>query len=156
MSGADQTLRGFAGYALKRAFNVIQADVNATLAPFELRMVTFSALMVIRDTPGLRQSHLAGALSIERPNLVLILDELERAELIERTRSTEDRRAFELTVTLKGRRLCDRAECAVREHDARMVAGLSEEERAALHSALRLIERNGRTSDDRSAKPARA
>ncbi len=43
----DDTLREFAGYAMKRAFNVVQADLNAVLARFELRMVTFSILSVV-------------------------------------------------------------------------------------------------------------
>lgn len=148
MTAPDRTLRGFVGYDLKRAFNAIQADVNATLAPFGLRMLTFSSLVVIRDTPGLKQTQLAEILMIERPNLVLILDELERAELVTRTRARDDRRAHELTVTLKGRRLCDRAVTAVAAHDARMTEGLRDADRRALHDALRRIEANGRNVDD--------
>lgn len=147
-SPADSSLRAFMGYDMKRAFTAIQSDVNATLQPFGLRMLTFSVLTVIRDNPGLRQSRLAEVLMIERPNLVLILDELEGMDLVTRTRARDDRRAYELKVTLKGRRLCDRAGQAVAEHDARMARGLSAEERAALHRALRQIESNGRSSDD--------
>ncbi|MCB1397766.1 MAG: winged helix-turn-helix transcriptional regulator [Rhodobacter sp.] len=149
MTGSDRTLRGFVGYGIKRAFSAIQSDVNATLAPFGLRMLTYSALAVIRDNPGLRQTQLAEILLIERPNLVLILDELEGADLVVRTRARDDRRAYELKVTLKGRRLCDRATEAVAAHDARMLEGMDESMRETLHQALRLIEMNGRSSDDR-------
>ena len=148
MSEADLTLRQFAGYSMKRAFNAIQADVNATLEPFGLRMVTFSALVVIVDNPGLRQSQLAEILAIERPNLVLIIDDLENRELITRERAPDDRRAHALKATLKGRRLHDKALKAVQEHEARMTAGLSPEHRQALIAALCLIERNGRSVDD--------
>lgn len=139
----DATLREFSGYGMKRAFNAIQTDVNAALAPFDLRMVTFSALVVIVDNPGLRQSQLADLLSIERPNLVVIVDELERRDLITRDRATDDRRAYALQVTLAGRRLHDKALAAVRAHEARMTAGLSQAERAQLVRMLRRIERNG-------------
>jgi len=149
MTGSDRILRGFVGYGIKRAFSAIQSDVNATLAPFGLRMLTFSALAVIRDNPGLRQTQLAEILLIERPNLVLILDELEGADLMVRTRARDDRRAYELKVTLKGRRLCDRAAEAVAAHDARMLEGMDETMRNTLHQALRLIEMNGRSSDER-------
>ncbi|MCA0203462.1 MAG: MarR family transcriptional regulator [Proteobacteria bacterium] len=147
MSG-DSILRVFMGYDMKRAFAAIQTDVNAVLAPFGLRMLTFSVLSVIRDNPGLRQTQLAEILAIERPNLVLILDELEGLDLVTRTRARDDRRAYELKVTLKGRRLAERAFTAVTEHDDRMARGLSAEERAALHRALRQIQSNGRSSDD--------
>lgn len=147
MSG-DSILRVFMGYDMKRAFAAIHADVNAVLAPHGLRMLTFSVLSVIRDNPGLRQTQLAEILAIERPNLVLILDELEGLDLVTRTRARDDRRAYELKVTLKGRRLAERAFVAVSEHDDRMARGLSAEERAALHRALRQIQSNGRSSDD--------
>lgn len=151
MSAPDATLRQFLGYDMKRAFAVIQADVNAVLQPFGLRMVTFSVLVVIRDTPRLRQTQLAEILAIEKPNLVLILDELERAKAVVRARAPDDRRAHELSITLSGRRLCDRAQGAVTAHDARMAEGLSVEERQTLQNALRLIESNGRVVDDRRA-----
>ncbi|GAB4262714.1 MAG: MarR family winged helix-turn-helix transcriptional regulator [Pararhodobacter sp.] len=149
MDAPDRTLRGFVGYDMKRAFAAIQSDVNATLAPFGLRMVTFSVLVIIRDNPGLKQTQLAEILMIERPNLVVILDELEKAGFVTRRRAPDDRRAYELTVTIKGRRQCDRAVEAVAQHDARMVEGMDEAALDALHAGLRRIEANGRSSDDR-------
>ena len=49
----DDTLRTFVGYHLKRSFNVIQSDLIETLRPFDLRMLTYSALVLIVDNPGL-------------------------------------------------------------------------------------------------------
>lgn len=144
----DATLRSFAGYAMKRAFNAIQADVNAVLAAFDLRMVTFSTLVIIVDNPGLRQAQLAEILAIERPNLVLIIDELERRDLICRDRAADDRRAYAVQVTLAGRRLHDKALAAVRAHDTRMTAGLTQQERAQLAAALQIVESNGKGGQD--------
>ena len=86
MASGDGILRSFLGYDMKRAFAAIHTDVNAALAPYGLRMLTFSVLAVIRENPGLRQSRLAEILLIERPNLVVILDELEGLDLVTRTR----------------------------------------------------------------------
>ncbi|MBS8225388.1 MarR family winged helix-turn-helix transcriptional regulator [Vannielia litorea] len=140
----DDGLRGHVGYNMKRAFHMIQMDVNATLAPFGLRMVTFSALVVVIENPGLRQSQLAELLAIERPNLVVILDELEQTGLLTRDRAPDDRRAYALHVTAKGMALGEEARIAVNDHDARMTAGLSDAELAQLIGALRRIERNGK------------
>lgn len=144
----DDALRQFVGYGMKRAFHAIQQDVTAALQPYGLRMLTFSALAVIGQSPRLRQSALADILAIERPNLVLILDELERAELITRDRARDDRRAYELSPTIRGRRLLEKAVAAVAAHDARMTRGLSAEERAVLIRAMARIEANGRGEDD--------
>ena len=140
VSVSDETLRGFVGYHMKRAFNVIQADLIRTLKPFELRMLTYTALILIVDNPGLRQSQLADAMDIERPNLVVIVDELERRELITRDRSEHDRRAYSLKATLAGRQLCEKAVAAVTAHEQRLLRGLDDEARESVVNAMRLIE----------------
>ena len=136
----DATLRRFSGYNMKRAFNTVQTDVNRVLAPFGLRMVTFSALVIIVDNPGLRQSQLADALSVERPNLVLIVDDLERRGLISRNPSPKDRRAYALNPTDDGAKLYRAAVAAVGDHDAWITRHLSDAERATLIPVLQRIE----------------
>lgn len=135
----DPTLNRFMGYHMKRAFNVVQSDLGKTLKPLDLRMLTFTALSLIRDNPGLSQSQLADAMDIERPNMVVIIDELERRDLIQRDRVPTDRRAYALTITLAGQRLCDRAVAAIEAHEARVFAGLDPDTRALMIGGLSQI-----------------
>ena len=137
----DDTLRGFLGYHMKRAFHVLQGDLQRVLRPFGLRMVTYSALATITDNPGLRQGQLADALAIERPNLVVILDELEQAGLITRDKVPTDRRAYALNPTLKGRRLGDKATSAIQANEARFLSGVTEADRVAVIGVMNRIER---------------
>jgi DNA-binding MarR family transcriptional regulator len=137
---SDATLREFTGYNMKRAFMVIQADVTRTLEPFGLRMVTYSALAIVGDNPGLSQSQLAGALAIERPNLVVIVDEIEGRDLVNRDRVPTDRRTYALRLTAEGARLLARATQAVRGHEARMIQGIGKSEEATLIACLNQIE----------------
>ncbi|WP_299027790.1 MarR family transcriptional regulator [uncultured Sulfitobacter sp.] len=120
----DTTLRTFVGYHMKRAFNVVQADLAKTLKPFELRMLTYTALVLIVDNPGLSQSQLADAMDVERPNLVVIVDELEQRELIVRQRVPTDRRAYALRVTLKGQHLFQQATDAVTAHEKALLGDI--------------------------------
>ena len=136
---SDATLRRFMGYNLKRAFNIIQADLNRTLKPFELRMLTYTALVLIVDNPGLRQSQLAAAMDIERPNLVVIVDELEGRELIVRDRAPTDGRAYALKATLAGRRLYEKAIAAVTAHEERLFSHMDAKTRDAVITAMRSI-----------------
>lgn len=136
----DATLRHFVGYHMKRAFNVIQTDLAQTLKPFDLRMLTYTALVMIVDNPGLRQSQLADAMDIERPNLVVIIDELERRDLISRDRVPTDRRAYALHATLAGRHLCDKAVAAVTAHEQQLLEGLEEEAINIMVATLKHIE----------------
>lgn len=137
----DATLRNFVGYRMKRAFNVVQADLTKTLKPFDLRMLTYTALVLIVDNPGLRQSQLADAMDIERPNLVVIIDELERRELIVRDRVPTDRRAYALRATLAGRQLYEKAVAAVTSHENAILADLPQDLRTAMIEALKRIEK---------------
>ena len=133
---SDETLRQFIGYHMKRAFNVVQADLTETLKPFDLRMLTYTALVLVVDNPGLSQSHLAAAMGIERPNLVVIVDELERRELIVRDKVPTDRRTYALKATLAGRRLYDKAIAAVIAHENRLFAEIDDATRDMLITAL--------------------
>lgn len=144
VSVSDSTLRSLYGYQIKRAFNVIQSDLNRTLKPFELRMITYTALVLIVDNPGLRQSQLAEAMDVERPNLVVIIDELERRELIVRDRLVSDRRAYALKATLVGRQLYEKAVAAVQAHEDRLVQGISPEALKGAMTVMQLIEANRR------------
>ena len=139
---SDETLRAFAGYALKRASNVIQADLARTLEPFGLRMITFTALTLIADNPDLSQTQLAGALAVERSNLVTIVDDLERNGWITRNPAPNDRRSHALRATLAGRRLCEKAVRAVQAHEDKLMAGLGAAERSMLIEILGRIERS--------------
>lgn len=132
----EDTLCLFIGYHLKRAFNLVQSDLAMTLKPLELRMLTYTALVLIVDNPGLSQAQIADAMGIERPNLVVIIDELEQRELITRERTPTDRRVYSLNATLAGRRLCKRAVAADIAHENRLFAGIDEKSRASLIQIL--------------------
>ena len=79
-------LRSFVGYNLKRAYLTVHGDFIASLAGLDLRPTQFSALSLIVDNPDISQTELARALSIERSNMVLVVDDLEDRELINRNR----------------------------------------------------------------------
>ncbi|MGD2002048.1 MAG: MarR family transcriptional regulator [Rhodobacteraceae bacterium] len=136
----DETLRTFVGYHLKRSFNVIQSDLIETLRPFDLRMLTYSALVLIVDNPGLNQSRLSQIMDIERPNLVVIIDELEERELITRERVPTDRRSYALHPTEAGRALYRETLDAVTQHEAKLLSGIAPEQLEQMIATLKLIE----------------
>lgn len=142
-SASDATLQRFIGYHMKRAFNVVQADLTAALKPFDLRMLTYSALVLIVDNPGLSQSQLAAAMDVERPNLVVIVDELEQRALITRTRVPTDRRAYALHATLRGQQLFKRAVAAVTAHERALFRGIDAQTQSTMIAALQLIQTRG-------------
>lgn len=137
---ADAILREFVGYRIKRVYIALQGELLKALAEYELRLSTFSALMLIVDRPDMTQSALAAALSIERSGVVLIVDELEGRELIVRNKAPNDRRSYQLRATLAGLRLREKAMKAVAESEDRALGALSAAERETLAGLLARIE----------------
>lgn len=140
VEATDAPLREFVGYAIKRAYIVLNAGNQAALAELGLRVLSFSCLSVIVGNPGIAPSALADRLKMERSNLVLVIDELETRELVTRAQSKSDRRRFALTATAQGRRLHKAAVAALRACEARSLRRLTEEEKALLVSMMGRIE----------------
>ena len=134
----DKGLRQLIGYSMKRATNAVTADAARVLEPLGLRLTTFSALTVICDAPGVRQTELAAALGIERSNSVAVIDALEKARWITRERSAADRRAIALHPTTAGILRQKQARLALMRHEDDMFAELSAMERRDL---VRLLSR---------------
>lgn len=141
-AASDGVFDGLLTYRMRRAWLAVQADLTETLKPFDLRMITFSALVLVEANPRLSQASLARLMAVERPNLVMIVDELARRGLIERNRAPEDRRAYALDVTEAGRALCRDAMQAVRAQDARLFRGLDACERRAVEAAFATLRRS--------------
>lgn len=137
----DQTvLRSYVGYNMKRAYLGIRADFIASLAHLELNPSQFSALVIIVANPGVSQSALARALSVERSAIVALINTFEKRGLVSRDPVPGDRRSYALRATEAGKRHFAQAVEATDAHEKRYFARLSEEERATLIALLNRIE----------------
>lgn len=144
-SASDVFLCQFIGYRMKRASLMIQDDMAKTLAPFGLRIGTFSALAVVAASPGISQNDLSEVLKIKRSGVVALIDELEGMGILKRNIVKSDRRTNALTVTAKGQRLWTNAEQAVCDHEANLFSDLGPDEITQLHDLL------ARVSSDKRA-----
>jgi DNA-binding MarR family transcriptional regulator len=114
----------------------------------------FVTLSYLRDHPCAPQQDLGDALCIDASNLVLLLNELEGAELAERRRDPGDRRRHLVRLTPTGETALDRAEQAQEEIEAELLQALSADERKTLRHllarALADVEPGSPTSDSQA------
>jgi DNA-binding MarR family transcriptional regulator len=136
----DISLRQFGGYNLKRVYLLVRQDMMRALDPIGLRIMTFSALSVVAENPDLTQSQLAKALNIERSGVVVLVDELEKADLISRNRVEGDRRSYALHCTPHGKTLLEKAQSLVSQHEDSIFADLTLGERDTLRGLLGRID----------------
>ena len=76
-------------------------------------------------------------MGIDRSTMVSLIDELESAGLATRRPSPTDRRAREIAITSKGRRLLQRARGLISQVEDEVLAGLTADERGELLALLR-------------------
>jgi DNA-binding MarR family transcriptional regulator len=129
-------LDGVVGYLLRRAQIAVFEDFARRFSALNLTPAQFSTLAAIRENPGRRQSDIAAALGVQRPNFVALMDGLEQRGLAERLRSGADRRANSLKLTHAGLALLDRALAAQAEQEAAIRALIGEPERRRLVETL--------------------
>jgi len=132
-------LTGITGYPLRRAQLAVFDDFNRRFASLDLSPAQYSALVAIGDNPGRKQSEIAGALGIQRPNFVAMMDELERRGLAERLRSDADRRSHALVLTQRGSELVARARLAQSQQEEAIARLLGPQGRETLVALLRRL-----------------
>jgi DNA-binding MarR family transcriptional regulator len=105
--------------------------------------MTYHALALIEDFPGIDQSRLAVLMGIDRTNVGQIVDELEAKRLVQRRVSGADRRARELRVTPRAADLRKRMRPLVLGTQGAVLAPLKPAERIVLIDLLtRVVEGN--------------
>ncbi len=127
------------GYALRRAQLKVAQGLIDELSSFDLRPAQFSALVVIEASPGLMQTDLARILAIEPPQVVTLLNKLEKMGLAVRVRCKPDKRSYGIFLSKAGETQLKQLKAIVKQSDLTATATLSDEERAQLLGLLQKI-----------------
>jgi DNA-binding MarR family transcriptional regulator len=134
---ADPPVTEFAGQLFFRIWRATHTRAAEALGSVGLTTALFALLNVINAREGAIQQELGSVLGIDRSTMVSLIDELESAGLARRRPSATDRRAREIAITPKGRRLLQRARGLILQVEDEVLAGLTAEERQELLALLR-------------------
>lgn len=132
-------LEGLVGYNARRASLFIVESFLKHMAVYNLRPVDFSVLSLITHNPGITSRQLCATLAIQPPNLVGMVNALEKRELITRRPHPHDGRAMGLHLTTAGKKLVRQAEQTASRLEEEATARLSGAERKQLMQLLRKI-----------------
>jgi DNA-binding MarR family transcriptional regulator len=124
------------GYLLKEASSALRAAMEEALRPFGMTVTHYSCLELLAQRPGMSNSELARGAFVTRQSMNVLLQALERDGFV--TRSTDARvgKVLPARLTPSGRRSLEKASRAVRAVELRMLAELTEADRA---DALRIL-----------------
>ena len=127
----------FAGQLFFRLWRATHTRTAQALDSIGLTPALFALLNVVGAREGAIQQELGSALGIDRSTMVSLIDQLEAAGLARRRPSARDRRAREVAITPKGRRLLERCRRMLSEAEDEVLGGLSGDERGELVRLLR-------------------
>jgi len=137
---AEDGLHHIVGYQLAQAAVTTTRVFNDQVGEhFELRPVEFTILTLVNENPGVSAKQLSQALAVTPPNITVWIDRLERRGLVQRERSTTDRRAQHIRTTPPGAKLARDAVQRIIAAENVTLAGLSAAERAMLVELLHKV-----------------
>ena len=135
---SDTAVAEFDGQLFFRLWRASHTRVADGLESIGLTPASFGLLNVLGARRGATQRELGSAMGIDPSTMVALIDELEAAGLAKRRPHPTDRRAREVVITPKGRRLLERGRQMALQVEDEVLGGLSAGERREL---LRLLRR---------------
>ena len=129
------------GYNARRAALAVIDVFVQRMTPFQLKPVDFSVLSLVRHNPGITSRQLCTTLGILPPNLVGMINTLEKRELVERMPHPRDGRAMGLHLTGAGEKLMRDAEKTAAELEADFASRLTPSELRTLITLLKKVYR---------------
>jgi DNA-binding MarR family transcriptional regulator len=143
VAGVDEVdtsfLETLLGYNARRAALAVIEVFIQRMAPYQLKPVDFSVLSLIAHNPGITSRQLCATLGILPPNLVGMVNALERRELILRQPHPRDGRAMGLHLTPAGTKLMRAAETTAAALEADVASRLTPAELATLIGLLKKV-----------------
>ncbi|HEY6358034.1 MAG TPA: MarR family transcriptional regulator [Vicinamibacterales bacterium] len=106
------------------------------LVPHGVAPGQLSVLQRLWEGDGLTQAELARAVRVEQPTMARTLDRMERDDLIARVPSKQDRRAFNVRLTSRGRALRRAVEAESRSIESLALGSLKRADRGTLARIL--------------------
>jgi DNA-binding MarR family transcriptional regulator len=130
------TVSGYTGFLLRKVSTASFEAFTEIVGEYGLHPMHFGMLMIIDADEPVSQQELSARTGIDPSTMVTRMDVLSEHGLVERTRSAEDRRNYEIRLSPAGRELLAELRVRAREHGERFYAPLTAEERAQLHTLL--------------------
>jgi MarR family transcriptional regulator, 2-MHQ and catechol-resistance regulon repressor len=124
---------------LARAFAVFNHRTAEHIRTFGLTQPQFGAIEVLGHKGPLTLGELCRKRLVSGGNMTVVVDNLERDGLVERLRSTEDRRAIVVRLTPKGKSLFDKIFAHHAEFVAQLASALTQQEQVELGSLLKKL-----------------
>lgn len=137
--GPAESLSDDLSFLLARASALANAAGNAALAPFGLKVRSYSVLALAAERSHPSQREIAEFLRLDPSQVVALVDDLQKLGLVVREPDPADRRANVIATTADGVRLLTEARAALRSAEREQHSALTDQDRVTLGALLRTV-----------------
>lgn len=123
-------------YQLQRLSMTLHARTSAVLEPLNVPFPQYVCLRLLHSAPHQSNAQLARAVGVSMQAMNAALLRMQRAGLIDRPLRVDQGRARPATLTVRGRTVFEHADAAVREVEALMLSGLTDQQCAVFRAVL--------------------
>jgi DNA-binding MarR family transcriptional regulator len=135
------------GHLIRRLQQIAVAIFMEQTAEFGITPVQYSALLAVRNHPGIDQTGLMKIVAFDRSTIGDVVKRLEHKRLVRRTSSDADGRTKILFITPSGQGLLSKVKKAVDAAQDKIVSPLSrEEQREFMRMMRKLVQLNNNHS----------
>jgi DNA-binding MarR family transcriptional regulator len=128
-----------------RTWATLTDSLEALLKPYGISGTQYNVLRILRgsEPDGLCRNELRDRMLTRMPDMTRLLDRMEDAGLVTRSREGEDRRMVLTRITAEGRRLVDELDEPTREFHKKQLGHMSDEQLHTLSALLTLARHPG-------------
>lgn len=146
--GSDYSRDRSVGYWIKQAYQVLQRSLDAGMQELDLTGMQWGPLWLIGSCHADNVAACAREAGMDAGAMTRMLDRLEAKGLIERERSTQDRRVVHVHLTERGQDVASRIPHHLADVMNRQLRGFSDEEFKTLLELLQRFVSNGSACGD--------
>jgi DNA-binding MarR family transcriptional regulator len=152
MSPDERDIYSRPGHLIRRLQQISEAIFMKETEGFDITAVQYSALLAIRNNPGIDQTTLMEIIAFDRSTIGEVVARLEKKKLIERKIGSTDRRTKLLYITAAGSKIIKEVTPAVLRTQRLIVEPLSRSEQALF---MRIMRHLVHLNNERSRVPLR-
>lgn len=135
----EEFLTDSVGFLLSKAAQMINELHIPTFAKFEVEPKQYGILSLLNVRTNLSQIEISRELMIDRSTMVSLVDDLERMNLVIRSRDIRDRRAYSLALTRKGKKILQALSTELASIESEFLEDLTVKESAIFKKVLRKL-----------------
>jgi DNA-binding MarR family transcriptional regulator len=132
-------LEDWLGFLLGQAHERIYSLCEKCLEHLKIHPRHLRILIITNENDGLNQQQISEIVSVHRNVMVSLTDQLEAKGLLKRVAHPENRRAYVLQITARGRKVLKEAVQLCRKVESEMLSTFSKQEQEQLFTMLRRL-----------------